>query len=209
MVACHDLFFKRDQDIGKQIGPLAYITLFSGLVALLAAPQILFCCDLLPLRIGLFMTGGAEGWGQIKWILLYRMRGEQGGTFMGAVHLSLREVTADAVDPFVTMEGASLCFPLMDAQRDMTSQATIFFRSFGGFLERLVAEGPGMSCSNPLLILLHMTGTAMDCLGSVMVFRGNPGKMAERGAARHEKHPGEENGNDSVRKSTRDTIHLR
>lgn len=45
----------------------------------------------------------------------------------------------------------------------------------------------------PFLVLLHMTGAALACLWSVMIFRIDPGQVTEGGAAGYEQRSEEEN----------------
>lgn len=45
----------------------------------------------------------------------------------------------------------------------------------------------------PFLVLLHMAGTALACLRSVMIFRIDPGQVTERSAAGYEQRSEEEN----------------
>jgi len=54
------LFFKGDQNIGKDIGPLGNRALDARLMAFLAGGGSLSHCGLLPLFMGFAMTGGAQ-----------------------------------------------------------------------------------------------------------------------------------------------------
>jgi hypothetical protein len=52
-----------------------------------------------------------------------------------------------------------------------------------------------------------MAGAALACLGALMAFSRNAGQVAERGAAGHEQHSEEENGDWSLLKGKRGVPH--
>lgn len=169
MAAGGEFVFKGNQDFREKISALGCTALNDGLVAFLTGSGLLSCSRLLPLGMGLCMAGRAEGLARIKGaIFLDRVGVKQGGTCVGAMHLPLGEMTADAGDPFLLVKSTAFCLRGANIKGTVAVEAFFFRRAASSLLKGRAGEGLCMRCALPFSILVHMTCAALAGLRTFM-----------------------------------------